>query len=403
MLKKIVFRLVGVFLFLTLYPLSYLSIRRDNKWLFGSLNGNFSENSKYLYLWTKEHKRDISVHWITTNRKQAKHLNSLGIQAHARWSVSGVFHTLTSKAFIYTHTLRDLNIFLSGGAKKINLWHGVGIKNIEFKIRTGPLKKRYKQSLLNAYRLLYPEIFIRPDLLLAPSPFMGNHFKECFRIKDSNIIHAVYPRTELQNEAVIRALNNKIFSYKEIEKDIDNHTKSYIYMPTWRDNGKSGIESALPSLEKINYVLSTSDSILYIKAHPNNKFELKNKLSHIKILPNNIDIYPILGRFSHLITDYSSVLYDALALGVKNFIFYLYDHADFIENSRDLAFPFQENIFGSIIQDESTLINFFESSPPLPIYGDRSELINKFWGNTPRAGANYIYEKINKACKNNET
>jgi CDP-glycerol glycerophosphotransferase (TagB/SpsB family) len=67
------------------------------------------------------------------------------------------------------------------------------------------------------------------------------------------------------------------------------------------------------------------------------------KLSNIRILDNEIDIYPLLPLTDCLITDYSSVCFD-YALLRKPIIFYPFDYDDYCTNSRHLYFNYTDII-----------------------------------------------------------
>ena len=80
-----------------------------------------------------------------------------------------------------------------GRAVKVNLWHGVGIKNIEYAISLGPLRHvLYTDSLRQ--RIDNNWHFIKPDIFLSTSPMMTRHFAKCFRIPQEACIESAYPR-----------------------------------------------------------------------------------------------------------------------------------------------------------------------------------------------------------------
>ena len=65
------------------------------------------------------------------------------------WSLKGLFYSLIAGRYIYTFSVSDINPWTIGWTKRVNLWHGVGIKNVEFKCKLGPLAKSIIRIVLN--------------------------------------------------------------------------------------------------------------------------------------------------------------------------------------------------------------------------------------------------------------
>lgn len=105
------------------------------------------------------------------------------------------FHSITAGTYIYGFHLIDVNFWTSGRVKRVNLWHGVGIKNIEFKSTKGSAGKYMMRKLFS--RVYLPYLFKRPHLFLSTSPLMTEHFKQCFRVTDKECIEGIYPRCDI--------------------------------------------------------------------------------------------------------------------------------------------------------------------------------------------------------------
>jgi CDP-glycerol glycerophosphotransferase (TagB/SpsB family) len=99
--------------------------------------------------------------------------------------------------------------------------------------------------------------------------------------------------------------------------------------------------------------------------------------SHIRLMDNSIDIYPILPYTDVLITDYSSILYDYLLLEDKRVILYLYDYEDYVKD-RDFNYPFLENVAGDITHTFGDLLEAVKQKK----YDRNNYTIirKKFWG-----------------------
>lgn len=375
--------LVRVALLFTLYPFSFLVPRKANLWLFGCYSNQFADNSKYQYLWTSHNARDIEAVWISGSKSVVEKLRSEGYAAHMRWSWAGLIVGLRAGVYIYSSYLDDINFFTSGTALRVNLWHGVGLKKIEFKIKEGAFKKYFRTAWWNPHRFLLPSIFARPDVFLSTSPLMTEHFCECFRIPSERCFEGMYPRLTLHTDRGLMEQALKFGRYEEIKEALKPFEKKWVYMPTWRDAKTGGIAAAIPDIKSLNAALMASNCALVIKAHPNEKLPCIDDASNIFIWDNSIDIYPMLTNFDGLITDYSSILYDFIALNKNEIILYNYDYDEYIASSRDFAYPYTENVSGKIVT------NFFElcevlRNPETSEIASNQDLVERFWKHKSR-------------------
>ena len=185
-IKEIVKKNIEIIWGYPLYVLSCITPRNKKKWLVGSHVG-FSGNPKYFFIYVVAECKMKKCYWIAATRAEERKIRELGFPAYYRWSIKGVFHSITAGTYIYGFHLIDVNFWTSGGVKRINLWHGVGIKNIEFKSTKGSAGKIYDEK--NFFSRVYlPYLFKRPHLFLSTSPLMTEHFKQCFRITDKECI-----------------------------------------------------------------------------------------------------------------------------------------------------------------------------------------------------------------------
>lgn len=385
-------KVLSIALLFTLYPLSFLVPRKKNLWLFGSYYNKFADNSKYQYLWTAHNAKDIETVWISGSKAVVEQLRAEGYIAYMRWSWCGLLVGLRAGVYIYSSYLEDINFFTSGRAMRVNLWHGVGLKKIEFKIKEGPLKKYYRTAWWNPYRLLVPSRFVRPDLFLSTSPLMTEHFSECFRIPTTACFEGMYPRLMLHRDSKLMEMALKFAQYEEIKATLASFQKKWLYMPTWRDNQSGCISVAIPDVLTLNSALVASNSVLVIKAHPNERLPNMAAVSNIWLWNNEIDIYPLLSSFDGLITDYSSILYDFIAIGKSEVILYNYDFEEYTTQSRDFAYSYNENITGKIVTNFSQLCKLIEGQDNLS-NSLNEDIVGKFWKSKDKNSDN-IHIKI---------
>nr|ELR5084295.1 CDP-glycerol glycerophosphotransferase family protein [Providencia stuartii] len=342
-----------------LYLISYLIPRNKKIWLFGNMHGYY-DNSKYLFLHTLNDKK-IQCYWISRDKESIKELNKKNIPSVYTFSLKGLYLSLRAKVYVYSYNIEDINFWTSARTKKINLWHGIGIKKIQSQISIGKSSNNFKKSLYN--KIVAPQNFIEPDLFLSTSPLMNKHFADSFQIPQSKIIEANYPRCNIllrDKSEIIKFIKNNepnpsLYTFIE---DIKNFSSSYLYMPTWRDSGKKNLDNF--ELSKLNDFLVSNNKIFYIKLHPNELTNIcfpSNNYSNIRIVDKRIDIYLLLPFIDCLITDYSSIYFDFLVMKNKKIILYAYDYKEYITLERDLAFSYDDYMPGVRAYNQAELLN----------------------------------------------
>ena len=384
-----------------LYPLYFLSFlipKKNNIWVFGSHQNRFSENSKYLFLYTSKYHKDIKSIWITGDKKLSKKLQEDGYISYSRWSFKGLYFSLRAKQYFYNVYSDDINFYTSGNTTLINLWHGIPLKQIEFDIKKGALKRIFNSPLSFIYAFFKPYLFISPDYVLSTSKITSKIYASALRVKESQCLELGYPRTDIFYTNRCDSIDDNItFFYKKMQnlKDIHNH-KIIIYMPTWRSNKTDFLTKALPDLVKLNTALTTNKITLFIKLHPN-EINLQNNLSNILFIHPKTDIYELLPLTEFLITDYSSIYFDYLLLD-KEIIFYPFDLENYLNDERELYFDYHDKTPGTKVYNFEELLLVLSNLNSLDFKDSRESIRNEFWSyqdaNASMRIANYFKDKI---------
>jgi CDP-glycerol glycerophosphotransferase (TagB/SpsB family) len=380
-----------------IYFLSFLFPRNKNKWVIGSHIG-FAGNSKYFFIYTITEENKKMCYWIASSRKEAQIVRNLGLPSYYKWSVVGLYHLLTAKIYIFSSHLTDINFFTSGNAKRINFWHGVGIKKIEFELSIGSGKKVYDEKNLIS-RIYLPQIFKKPHFFLVTSSLMKEHFKQCFKITDKECFECGYPRNDIfyWNKKKLKTfIKNYEIKYIQLLVDqLENYNQSYMYMPTWRENRRDFIDSSKFDFVALNSVLKEKNELFLLKLHPTTNLNIKEKISNILIIDKNIDIYPILPFTNILITDYSSIYYDYLLLKDKNIILFPFDYNDYILNNRELAFDYNQYTHGNIAYTFHDLLSIIKNNDKNISNKERNNLMNLFWSYSHTNSSKLIFKELN--------
>ena len=263
-------RLLEIVLGYPLYVFSFLCVRDRNKWLFGT-NVGFVDNAKYLFIYTNEQKDKIRPIWITSSKDDVERIHKMGFEAYPKYSIKGLYHSLTAHVYVFTYHSKDINFFTSGNVCKINLWHGVGIKGGNGGKKDNNFASKKNSSYLT--KILLPHMYEKNTLFLSTSDMMDKHFKQMFSLDDKVIFDAIYPRCYYmcKSKKEILSFIDKYEpkSMREMIAKLYNYDKVYLYMPTWRGNlNDDFIHEANFDFEKLNDILVKQNRLFILKLHP---------------------------------------------------------------------------------------------------------------------------------------
>lgn len=336
---------------LLFYFVSYSFPRKKNVWLFGESTG-FNNNSKYLFLYVLKNYPEIKAIWIGRERKIVNEVRGLGYNAYHRYSIKGLWACLTSKYYIVSTVHGCINFWTSGGAKIINLWHGVGWKAC---LWSNPIHRVYKEKGLweNYWHMIYnPHLYFKPDLLLSTSPFMTKHFfAPMFNIPEERCVEDYYPRCYFMlkpKEEIIDFLkHNHERNTLNLLEQINHYKHVIFYAPTFRDEQYDFFKESGIDFKDLNQIMRKDNSLFLIKCHPSTRIEDVSYLNHsnIMVIDKNADSYNIMPFTDLLISDYSSIVFDYLLLK-KPILLYPFDMDKYNDGSRPFAFKYEDIVEG---------------------------------------------------------
>jgi len=326
-------KLFKPFLFI-IYSLIYFVPRNKKNWVFGSGVGmNFSDNAKYLFLYCSS-LSEINSYWITRNKCLLKSLRNEGLNAYYKYSAKGLWLSLSSKVYVYDSRTESINHWTSAGALKVNLWHGSPLKKIDRDVSIkhstfyiGNHTWGFKRLMLRMY---IPQCFVVSDLMIATSIKVKGYFNSAFGSKKIEVTG--YPR----NDIIINpSLYTKHLEFEQNIIDSISTDKTILYAPTFRDTNRFDRKTPI-EWGRLNDLLKKNDTTFLIKLHRHDySMAMKEKCSHIRVLDNESDMYPLFSKVDLLITDYSSIFFDFL-LTDKPVLFYPYDKDDYLTKDRSM-------------------------------------------------------------------
>lgn len=390
-------RLLELVLGYPLLLLSYCMPRQKNKWLFGT-NVGFIDNAKYLFIYINEQHKEILPIWISINKRDVERVRSLGLKAYRKYSLGGIWHSLTGYIYIFTYHSKDINYFTSGRAKKVNLWHGVGIKGGDGGKKGNNFSSKSNTTLLT--KILFPHLYERNTLFLSTSDMMDKHFIKMFSLEPSCVFDAIYPRCYYmcKGKGYMGGFVEKYEGQdmQHLVWEFTSYKRVFLYMPTWRGNLRDDfIQSAGFDFDRLNTLMEEKNYLFILKLHPAVRVEQKRNngaYSNLLFLDKKLDVYPILPFIDVLITDYSSIYYDFILLD-RGIILYPFDKENFLDYSNNLAFDYDEYTPGYRVMSIGELEVALLSDNDFRVIG-RDRIINAFWGKAERNDLESLYNQI---------
>lgn len=380
------------------YPAAGIAPRSPHHWVIGHEFGLFAGNPKYLFLWIALYRPDIHATWITGDRAVRNLLRKNGYRAHLRWTLGGIIAALRARVFISAHGIRSVNTRLSNGALFVSLWHGVGLKGIQFGYKGAgkPSARTIPPGRIARLRIL-PAV-IRPDVLASTSDFTQKHFSSQFRLPEEDCPQLGYPRLDCAFDTALFGAAREIDTELGFVLNPGSFSEVCIYIPTFRDSHRPFLHDALPDMKALSDALSKRGSLLYVKPHPKTATEFVSQFFNIKLWPDEIEVSTYLHQFSVLITDYSSVLYDYLLVRDRGAILYTFDLDKYFKEDRQLLYPYDENVAGLRVHTfEELCAALREGRAGDPaLFNSIERIRNKFWAGSKFPASETVVEYIGR-------
>jgi len=382
-----------------LRPLSGAIPRRRDLWLFGHEEGAFAGNSKFLYLWVLAHLPDIRPLWITHRSDVGAELKGKGLPVCLRGSVAGARAALRAGVYVYSFGPWEISVALGKGAFLANLWHGVGLKAIQYGDPRSAASRASDPKLSRLGRIRELAGGIDPDLLVATSPFTSAHFASQFRLPPERCPPLGYSRLDVPLDAKLKRLVERVDgSEVELLRDEDV-AEVYVYAPTYRDSARDFLKDAIPDLERLNDILEERRALFYLKLHHRTKVPEGWASGRVRLWPNGTDLYSAFERIDGLITDFSSLHYDWIFHSDRGAVLYTFDADEYERQDRSLLYPFDDNVAGWRARSFDELVELIGSGKALDPHPDVPRIREKFWGKRDTPASPEIVAAIEERLK----
>lgn len=327
--------------------LAALLVPRDpQRWVFGS---GIGVGEGALALWELCRDRDPGrrLVWLASSDAELADAIARGMRAVPASSIRGLWETLRARVVVVTHGLGDVNRYGSSGAIVVQLWHGIPLKRLH--LDTGAaLRLPLIGSLPGVQGLmarLYRAGSSRISLFPVASELVGARIRSAFGLPADRVRALGDPRDDVllvgtpdSRRAEARARIAAAIG------PLPEEDRVVLYAPTWRD-GEA--DPALPSPDEWRSIAAwtaRTDTTLLVRSHPlgaGSYAEGPAASPRIRMLGADVlaDVTPALPAVDVLITDYSSIAFDAAIAGVPS-VFFAPDLARYL-STRGLYTPYR--------------------------------------------------------------
>lgn len=327
MLKRFI-----LFIINNLFP-SFLFKTRKKKIVADSFLGKpFSGNAKYIIERLLELDTSLDIVWLSLDKNIEV---PKGVRVVKYNSLQSVYEMATAKIWI-----DDFRKKYFPKKKKeqyyFQTWHGfITLKHVEKDIISSLSKEYLKEAIRDGKN---------SDYMVSGSKTSTGLYKSSFWF-DGEVLEFGTPRMDaiiMPNKHVAETVDHKL----GLNKD-DN---VFLYAPTFRDDDKESVSIYDINFKQIKLILERKFGghwKILLKLHPNIsdlEKRLINQNNSLIAASNYEDIQELILRSKFVMTDYSSLMFDAM-MADKNVLLYTPDLATYQSNRgfyfkmEDLPFP----------------------------------------------------------------
>ncbi len=250
----------------------------------------------------------------------------------ADWTATHLHTALAAAVAVIDDHLLNSNPYaaaLLAGARQVQLWHGISIKEIGFRNLAGlaRMSPHFARVLRTCGEFRQ---------LVGTSATQEAEFRRWFGFRHYAPIG--YPRNDvlLREPAPSDLLNVDMDVYHRAAGYRQRGKRVYLYAPTFRDSNHGWMMNA--GLPELAAGIAAAGDLLVVNLHPVEQPlvpQLAQALPQVSFVRSRSDAYPLLRQATTLITDYSSIMFDYLLLD-RPILLFRPDHEAYTTQSRQL-------------------------------------------------------------------
>ena len=254
------------------------------------------------------------------------------------------------------------------GQTVLQTWHGTMLKNLAL--------DRPKQGLRTRIAVIRESA--RWSLMLSQNPHSTAHFRSGYRFR-GEILELGYPRTDELAAAVVekplgaagserngaissrhcQEINPVLRARLKHELGINPASRVVSYIPTWRDSLNGQVD--LVDANALAKQLGSEWTVLlrgHTRTHEFGGYQVR--ADNLLDVSKHDNINDVILVSDALITDYSSVMFDA-SVAKTPLLFFVPDIKDYSEKERGFSFDFAESAPGPLLTKQSEVVGALRS------------------------------------------
>lgn len=354
---------------------------KNHVWAFvaGNTSQDFRGNPKYLFVYINKYRPDIFAYWYCREEETLEQVRALG------------FHAFSSEEantqYLLEHTgvlvAEQVKLEIPAGMtdlKYLNLWHGVGFKRIERRLFTGDI------AIDIAWKYVKNGTFYRDhQLLTVTSPMIEEEFGLDCGVDSDKFVRSGYLRCLYQqNYEPICTFDHDLRKIKGLPES----TRMIVYAPTYRADLGGTFGAAITDIEALYQCCEKNNVLLIFKVHPYMEQEAEFLYAGEKykdkpyfwFWDNKDDFYEVMDQVDMAIVDYSSIVTDMVAVGIKHYIRYIFDFENYIgDGLTQGADEYYERTLGTICYSFDELLKAIDTYEEQDMTEDIARMNEKFW------------------------
>jgi CDP-glycerol glycerophosphotransferase (TagB/SpsB family) len=320
-----------------------------------------------------------------------KELVGMGVKVIDNFSLSTIYHIVTSGVVFLSHNPRNIHISRKFSSRLIiNLWHGVAIKKIENSMQFIPAAK---QKLLNNHARLY-------DMVIASSEADKETNIKAFGVTENKVKVTGLPRYEILKEhyTLGKVLKNEELKIENIKKG----RKLVLYASTFREDAVSPLQQlSCDEWIQLEKFAEKHNLLIGIRPHPYDLKELPDAIKgseHFYLFSNECISEPniLLKHVDILIVDFTSIWVDYLLLN-KPIIGFAKDYENYLTKERGFVYDFNKifpDRFTDNIYDLLTEMEIKLSAGSTVKYEETKKVLHKY--DVDDNCAQLVYREVEK-------
>ena len=298
----------------------------------------FGCNVKYAWLAAMQQAqaRGLDVWFLPFNGEQEQLVGALGGQclplSYANWSPDHLHVALSAAVVVTSDHFLNPNPYaaaLLAGARHVQLWHGVSIKEIGLRnLAPGRALGPHFARVLST---------CGPYARMLGTAAAGEaEWRRWFAFE--RYAPVGYPRNDVlqrvPTDADLAGCDRD--TYERARATLARGKRVILYAPTFRDGRPDWVLQA--GLDKLAQAAAQGGDLLVVNLHPVESPQIPKLAPHlpgVAFVAPRTDLYPLLGQASALVTDYSSVMFDYLHVD-RPVLLFRPDHQAYTQKSRKL-------------------------------------------------------------------